>query len=131
MILPLFFMKFRAPGESLYWPKMAVRMMNEEEFHPEYIIFILVSLFVFASIIRSILILREKKQGWFAYLPVISMVLYGGLLAVLTNIEDLTLYVNFPLYYMAVSAVEFMGVKYLEQQEEINERYETIQERCV
>lgn len=128
VILPLFFLKFRAPGESLYWPKMAVRMMNEEEFHPEYIIFILVSLFVFASIIRTILILREKKQGWFAYLPVISMVLYGGLLAVLTNTEDLTLYVNFPLYYMAVSAVEFIGVKYLEQQEEINGRYETIQE---
>src|SRR5699024_11998415 len=48
-------------------------LMNEVEFHPEYIIFILVSLCVFASIIRTILILWEKKQGWFAYLPVIKI----------------------------------------------------------
>ena len=34
-IPPLFFMKFRAPGESLYWSGMIIRMFNEEEFHPE------------------------------------------------------------------------------------------------
>ena len=127
-IPPLFFMKFRAPGESLYWSGMIIRMFNEEEFHPEYIIFILVSLYVFASVIRTTFILRGKKQEWLEYLPAISMVLYGGLLAVLTNTMDLTLYVNFPLYYMAISAVEFVSVKYLEQQEEINERYETLKE---
>lgn len=127
-ILPLFFMKFRAPEESLYWLRMAIKMINEEEFHPEYLIFILVSVFVFVSIIRTLVILREKRQGWLAYLPVISMVLYSGIITVLTNTMNPALYINFPLYYMVVSAVEFMSVKYLEQQEEINQRYETIQE---
>lgn len=127
-VLPLFFMKFRAPGASLYWPKMAVRMMQEDGFHPEYLIFVLTSLFVLASVIRIVLILRGKRQGWYSYLPVVSLVVYGGMLTVITNTMDLTLYVNFPLYYIIVSIVEFLSVKYLEQQEEINERYETIQE---
>lgn len=61
-IPPLFFMKFRAPGESLYWSGMIIRMFNEEEFHPEYIIFILVSLYVFASVIRTTFILRGKTR---------------------------------------------------------------------
>ena len=60
-IPPLFFMKFRAPGESLYWSGMIIRMFNEEEFHPEYIIFILVSLYVFASVIRTTFIFAWEK----------------------------------------------------------------------
>ena len=85
-------------------------MMQEDGFHPEYLIFVLTSLFVMASVIRIVFILRGKRQGWYSYLPVVSLVVYGGMLAVITNTMDLTLYVNFPLYYIIVSIVEFLSV---------------------
>lgn len=57
---------------------------KEEEFHPEYLIFILGFIFVLVSIILTLVILCEKRQGFFILFPVIQALIGGILFTALT-----------------------------------------------
>ena len=85
--------------------------------------------FVLLYLIRELLLLAGKWWRWFSWLPALGSITFAGVLAFITYSADILLYAKIPLYYLAMFTVEFISIKYLEQREDLNERYEEIKAR--
>lgn len=128
-LLTFCLVKFYIDGEFRTWMEVLERLTKGAGITPEYILFFIPFGFVLLYLIRELLLLAGKWWRWFSWLPALGSITFAGVLAFITYSADILLYAKIPLYYLAMFTVEFISIKYLEQREDLNERYGEIKAR--
>ena len=128
-LLTFCLVKFYIDGEFRTWMEVLERLTKGAGITPEYILFFIPFRIRAALSYSGTFASGRKWWRWFSWLPALGSITFAGVLAFITYSADILLYAKIPLYYLAMFTVEFISIKYLEQREDLNERYEEIKAR--
>ncbi|MGF0018855.1 FtsX-like permease family protein [Sporofaciens sp. SGI.106] len=129
VVLSLFFVKYYMEGQYYFCWEIISKWITEKKFCPEYLPFLEESFFAFLFGIRTLLLITKGHAGLLYHLSGFSLWFSCAPFLIFTQMQDPLPYVGPCGILLILFLIEFLGLKFLEQKEEIEEIYETSRKR--
>lgn len=131
MILSVVFIKYYVEGQYYFSWELIMKWIREKRFCLDYLIFLEGALFAVLFAVRTILLIAISRAGILYDLATISLWLSAMAFIPVVQMKDPSPYMISCGVLLLLSLAEFMGIRFLEQREEIHASYEAAHEQEV
>ena len=129
VVLSLFFVKYYVEGQYYFCWKIISKWLAEKRFRSEYLLLLEGIVFAFLYGIRTLRLILKGTSGLLYHLSGFSLWFSCAPFLIFTQMQDPLPYVVPCGILLLLFLIEFLGLKFLEQKEEIEEIYETSRKR--
>lgn len=129
MLLAMVLMRFYVQGQYYSGWEILRKWISEKTFHPEYLFWLEWCFFTGLFGIRTALLLLRKSVGLLYDLATMSLWISCVPFAVIMQMRDPGPYMFPCITLLILSLIEFLGIRFLEQKPDMDQKYQRMKEK--